>query len=110
MRICCYDLNLAMDKRGREKRMSPTDWENLEEVEMEHKRCYPSIWGWGGVMFLLAYFIFMHSFHFTNHPERSDIGKVQDDMLSLDEKIEKVEARLAILEPQVNGVVSYIAA
>ena len=29
--------------------------------------CWPSRWGWGGVVLLLLYVIFMHSFHSEQH-------------------------------------------
>ena len=78
--------------------------------EDEHRWCKLSRWGWGGFIFLLIYNLFMLSSHFVNHVELKHIVMVQNDVVALIENIEQLEAKVAILEPQVNGVVSYIAA
>src|SRR3990167_1458710 len=55
-------------------------------------RCWPSRWGWGGMIVLLAYVIFMHSFHDQSHQEQRAIDA------TLMERMMVFEQRLTLLE------------
>ena len=73
--------------------------EALGKALSRRHACWPSRWGWGGVMLLLLYVIFMHSFHGDQHDAH------QKTEAALATQLETHEQRLTRLETPPKPVV-----
>lgn len=88
------ELRRSMEDTLRELEGNTVRIETLAHQLACAHRCWASRWSVGGLLVLLAYAIFMHSFHFVDHQQEQAI--VAAHLTQMEHRLAALEASLVI--------------